>query len=153
MKKSRSCPGTRIAAGLCLLVLSVGCYPSNVLEDRDRAVVVDVAELPWGPVDAALFPGAYSSTSITGEAAASLLEVRYIFHSQGAEAVGGYTGAGLIVGDDGLHYQTLDGTWQLVDGRLVLDNADSGIEIESASNHLRLSSAGGVVVLRRFELH
>ena len=140
-----------LAPGLLLvpvvLLMTVGCYPSNVLDDRDRAVAIDRAELPWGPTDPATFPGAYTSVEITGDAAASLVEVRYVFQEGGI-----YTGAGLVLGEGSLHYQTLDGTWRLAGGRLVLDDDEPGVEVAAAEDHLRLATAGGTVILRRFAL-
>lgn len=136
----------RLAVACSLLVL-VGCYPSNVIEETDRAVRLRAETAEWGPLEPERFPGAYASEEIEGEAAASLVEVRYVFHPDGS-----YTGAALTLGNPNLRYQTLDGTWTLEGDRLVLDGAAPGVAIEAAGERLRLADGTGTVVLRRFEL-
>jgi len=130
-----------------LVLLGAGCIPSNVIEETDRAVRLREEAAPWGPLDPTEFPGAYASERIEGDAAASLIEMRYVFHPDGT-----YTGAALTLGEPHLRYQTLDGTWTFDGGRLVLDAALAGGAVEAAGDRLRLAGETGSVVLRRFEL-
>jgi len=137
----------RVALFLSAAALLAGCYPSNVLEESDRAVIARDEAIAWGPFPAESLPGAWASERIEGEAAASLVDVRYIFYGDGS-----YTGAGLVIGGDNPVYQTLDGTWRLAEGRLILDGAEPGVTLEGSGDRIRLSSEAGIIVMERFEL-
>lgn len=129
------------------LLLTAGCYPSNVLEESDRAVLAPAEEIAWGPVAPETLPGAWASERIEGDTAANLLEVRTIFYRDGT-----YTGAGLVTGGANPAYQTLTGTWRLEEGRLILDDAEPGDPIEGGADRLRITSETGTIVMRRIEL-
>lgn len=131
---------------LAVILVLPGCYASNVVARQDRAVQLDAAELQFGPVTATDVPGLYASVAIEGEAAVSLRQIYYWFGDGGS-----YSGAALVDDGSGLSFQTLAGTWRLVDGRLQLDDA-APVEVEVAPGHLRLGAEGGVVVLQRTTL-
>lgn len=137
----------RFAAVLCAAAFLAGCYPSNVLEESDRAVLVHEDAIAWSPIAPESLPGAWAAERIEGDLAASLADVRYIFYGDGS-----YTGAGLVIGDRNPVYQTLDGSWHLAEGRLILDGAEPGVGIEGCGDRIRLSSEAGTIVFRRFEL-
>lgn len=145
-------PSAAIArVGLWALVaLTAGCYPSNVLDTSLRAVEIEAPDVDdWAPVARDQFPGTYASESIFGDAAASLLDVRYVFRDNGT-----YSGAALVVGESGLEYQTLTGTWSISDSgsTLVLDDRAPGFSLGMHENRIRVASDAGTVILERIEL-
>ncbi len=134
--------------GPILLLLAVaipGCIASNVL-DEDRRHVVAPNELVFSPAVELALPGFYESTDVTGEVAASLRKVYYLFAGDGT-----YTAAALL--DDGgtLAFQTLRGTWSIGASGLVLDGGDP-VPVFVAEGHVRFTAPGGVLTLRRSTL-
>lgn len=103
----------------------------------------------WAPVDRESFPGTYAADSIFGDAAANLLDVRYVFRDNGS-----YSGAALVVGDEGLEYQTLTGSWVIGDSgsSLLLDDRTPGLSLGMHEDRIRIASAAGTVILERIEL-
>lgn len=129
-----------------LLPTLAGCYASNVVAVRDRAVTEAELAPDWGPVAAAQIPGYYESARVTGDAALSVRRIYYWFGAQGS-----YTGAALTDGDAGLAFQTLSGQWRLTADGLVLDDGDA-VPVQAAAGHLRLQAPAGELVLRRVPL-
>jgi hypothetical protein len=134
-------------AALLALPLLAGCYPSNVIEESDRAVKLETETVAWGPLPPGGLAGAWGSERIEGDLAASLVEVHYLFHADGT-----YTGAGLVIGDGNPTYQTLTGVWELSEGRLTLDAIPPGLSVEASGDRIRLASETGTIVMRRIEL-
>lgn len=140
--------GERFAAFLVgVACLATGCYPSNVVAVRDRAVVVASSEATeWKQCAAADLTGYFESCAIDGDAALSLRKVYYLF-----VAGGRYSGAALVDGDVGPSFQTLGGTWSLDEAGLSLDGAPP-VRCESAEGgRLRIALEGGSLTMRRIE--
>lgn len=132
-------------AALAALPWLCGCIASNVVAVADREVPVAPAALAFAP--ATTVPdGLYESVDLTGDAAASLRGIWYLFRADGT-----YTAAALADVDGALSFQTLAGTWQATADGLVLDGA-SPVRLEQAQHHLRLTAPNGAVVLRRRSL-
>lgn len=122
-----------------------GCIASNVL-DKEQRQVTAADELVFAPAVELDLPGFYESTDVSGEVAASLRRVYYLFAGDGT-----YTAAALV--DDGgtLAFQTLSGTWSLGATGLVLDGSDP-VPVSVAEGHVRFAAPGGVLTLRRSSL-
>lgn len=134
-----------LRAALAVLPWLSGCIASNVVAVADREVPVALAALAFAP--AVTVPaGLYESVDLTGDAAASLRGIWYLFRADGS-----YTAAALADADGTLSFQTLVGTWQATADGLVLDGA-SPVQLEQAPDHLRLTAPNGAVVLRRRSL-
>jgi hypothetical protein len=127
-----------------VLPLSAGCYASNVVAPEDRAVAGATLPTTWRPARAGDLRGLYMSVAISGDAALSLRRVWYWF-----EADGGYAGAALLEGEEGVAFQTRNGRWTLTENALRLDDGEAAID--AADGFLRLRSQNGEVVLRRDE--
>jgi hypothetical protein len=133
-------------AALPFAVLTAGCYVSSVVAEQDRAVAVDIQALDWQPATAADLQGLYESIAIEGDAAVSLRRIWYWFAADGR-----YAGAALTEGEGGIHFQTVNGTWQLLPAGLVLDDG-APARLAAAAGHLRIAADSGTLVLRRAEL-
>lgn len=144
------------AAAVALLPLLVvasagGCIAPSLLDASarlpDAAVTSDFATVKWHPVDVASLLGLWRSAAIEGEAAGTLLQVDYLFDRGGR-----YSGAALVATAAGPAFQTLAGTFALLpSGELDLGDGEV-VAVASADDLLRLSSAGGSVILRRVPL-
>ncbi|MEW6071274.1 MAG: hypothetical protein AB1726_01590 [Planctomycetota bacterium] len=132
-----------LSIGLVLAVLGAGCIASSALDADQRAVAGAGPVLDWHPGTAADVPGLYSSTAISGPAAAVLFEVHYRF-----DANGSFTGAALV-GTPEPQFQVLTGAWRLEGELLYLSGEGEPARLEVAGEHLRLAGAEGTVVLRR----
>ena len=132
----------------CAAVLALsGCIAPSVVESSGRAVADSKPALEWHPAAAADLAGPFESESIEGEAAGALLKLYYHFAPDGR-----YSGAALVVGDEGPAFQTLTGTFTLDDGSSI-DLGDGALaRISVAGERLRLESEGNVIVLRRVDL-
>lgn len=132
---------------LASLPLFGGCYASNVVAEKDRAVVErsSLADAQWRAAAAADFAGLFETIEIQGDVALSLKKVWYWF-----EANGRYSGAALVDGDDGIAFQTLTGSWKLTEGGLSLDEGDP-LAASAAPSLLRMSVPGGTLVLKAAE--
>lgn len=126
-----------------LPLLLASCYASNVVAPEQRLVAGQREQLEWQPADAAAIDGYFVSVGLSGEAAATLRCIYYVFTPSGR-----YTGAALADVDGELAFQTLNGTWQLGTDGLALDGAPA-VRCERATGHLRLTAPNGVVVLRK----
>lgn len=130
-----------------VLAVSLGlgaCAGSTTIAAKDRAApAVADAPLAWHPARRDDVLGLLASERVTGEAAATLRRVWYVF-----EADGSYSGAALVL--DGGHsvFQTLAGRWSLEDGVLRLD-ATSARAAAEPGGRVRFDSDGGSVVLAR----
>lgn len=130
-----------------LALLSAGCYVSSVVAEQDRAVAVDRADLEWRPGLAADVQGLFESVAIEGDAAFTLRRIWYWFAPEGR-----YAGAALVESEDGMSFQTVNGTWRLLPEGLVLDDV-APARLQAAPMHLRIETATGVLVLRRADAH
>ena len=131
----------------CVAALSSGCYPSNVVAVRDRAVAIGAEDgAQWRTCAIADLSGYFESYAVDGDAALSLRKVYYLFVKGGR-----YTGAALVESDEGASFQTLGGTYVLEGGMLALDGA-AGARCEAADGgFLRIAMEGGSIVLCRVE--
>lgn len=121
-----------------------GCIASNVVARDDRMVVSPLASLQFAPSAATSLEGFYESVDITGEAAVALRRIYYLFRADGT-----YTAAALVdAAGNGGSFQTLDGTWALAAGALVLDGGEP-VRLEEAPLHVRFVAGDGTVVLRK----
>lgn len=137
----------KTAVHVCLLFGALpGCIASNVVAAKDRQVAVAAEELPWQPATSAILDGLYESIEVCGDAATTLRKVYYVFQPDGS-----YTGAALVEADGAFRFQTLVGTWRVVDGGLSLDEGPV-VRVDTAPEHLRITAANGVLVLRRGSL-
>lgn len=134
----------RNRAAAALLLIAGGCIPSNVVAVEDRAVAVPVQELHWDQPLPELLDGLYESIDIRGDVAGGLWKVWYFFGSDGH-----YSGAALVLGPLGPEFQTLSGSYRVVDGRLDLGDGAEPANLLAATDHLQVSSPEGEVVLRR----
>lgn len=132
---------------VCLLPFFGGCIASNVVAEKDRAVVEPkkLAEVAFRPATSADFAGLFETIEITGDVALSLKKVWYWF-----EANGRYSGAALVDGDEGLAFQTLTGTWKLTDAGLSLDDGEP-LAASAAEGLVKMSVPGGTLVLKAAE--
>jgi len=135
-------------AGLAALLVAMvtGCVPSNIVAVEDRMVIeTPVIDQPWEPANRSDLVGLFESLEIHGEAAAALWKVYYHF-----SADGGYSGAALVAGDDGVRFQVLSGTWTFTeDGRVDLGDGSEPLQARVSGGFLQLESAAGTVVFRR----
>lgn len=133
---------------LCVLPFVGGCIASNVVAEKDRAVVEPkaLADVAFRPANAADFAGLFETVEITGDVALSLRRVWYWFESNGR-----YSGAAFVDGDEGLSFQTLTGTWKLTDAGLALDDGEP-LAASAADGLLRMAVPGGTLVLKAVEL-
>jgi hypothetical protein len=132
----------RWAVGAAALALAA-CIPSNVVATDQRLVAVPIAELEFMPAPGAALAGLYASVDIRGDAALSLRRIWYVFEPNGR-----YTAAALADVGGAPTFQTLDGVFRTTAEGLVLDDA-APVAIAVAGEHVRLSSPGGEVILRR----
>lgn len=135
----------RVACGFVLAATSA-CISPSVVASSGRAVAVEERALEWRAASAADVVGFFESERITGDVAASLSRVSYVFAADGY-----YTGAALVLGAEHPEYQTLVGTWRLDGASLVLDDGEP-VELAAADQRLRISTPDGVLVLRRAAL-
>jgi hypothetical protein len=129
------------AAAMCLP--GGGCIASNVVAPEQRLVSRNPAALPFAVPAAAQLDGLYESIEISGDAAVSLRKVYYCFGRDGV-----YTAAALTEAEGVQSFQTLNGSWAFGARGLSLDQAEP-VLLEAANDHLRLTAASGVLVLRR----
>ena len=131
---------------LATALASTGCIAPSVVDSAGRAVALEAGPIDWRPATADDVSGLWESTSIEGEAAASVLRIWYAF------APGGdYSGAALVSGESGPLFQTLGGAWSLLGEVLDLGGGQAA-EVSAADGRLRLATEGGVVVLARLEM-
>jgi hypothetical protein len=113
------------------------------MPETERAIGALPAEFAWQPAEKGDLQGLFESVSIEGEAAAQLWRVYYHFAEDGT-----YTGAALVIGGERPEFQTLSGQWDLHAGALDLGDG-SRIAAFAATDHVKLETDGGSVVLRR----
>jgi hypothetical protein len=126
-----------------LLLACAGCIAPSVLAPEERALELSVAEVEWRAASADDVPGTYISTELNGPLAASLRKLVYLFQPAGT-----YTGAALI-DDAPPRFESISGTWVLLEGRLCLDGGPPARIEVAPDGSLRLSGDEGSVVLRR----
>ncbi|MBK8177973.1 MAG: hypothetical protein IPK67_03555 [Planctomycetes bacterium] len=141
----------RLHSSLAVLALGLaGCIASSVLEEDRRSVAEgsadDRATVEWRRAEAWDLQGLYESTSIEGERAQFLWKLYYHFESAGT-----YSGAALLLGEDGPTFETLSGTWKLEGPDLDLGDGAPAAAC-AATDRLRLVTADCTVHLRRVPL-
>ncbi|MFO0931817.1 MAG: hypothetical protein U1E39_03810 [Planctomycetota bacterium] len=135
-------------AAVGLLAALAGCAGSSRLDAAHRAADAAEPAVAWADARREDLVGYFESERVSGDAAASLRRVYYVF-----EADGSYTGAALVT--DGAHstFQVLAGHWTLRGTTLSLGDDAAPARVFSAPDRLRLDSEGGSVVLHRGKLH
>ena len=119
--------------------------PSNVVAQEQRVVQLDEKTLGFVAATGTDFDGLFVAVAIRGPAAASLRHLCYWFGPGGS-----FTGAALLNRSGGAEFQTLSGSWSLVDGSLCLAENEPARAEAAPGGWLRLSGAdGSVVVLQR----
>jgi hypothetical protein len=131
-----------------LAALCGGCIAPSVVDSSGRAVELAPEQASWSPARSEQLDGLFESLSIDGEAAASLWRVHYHFVPPSASSPGTFTGAALVLGGESPQFQTLNGEWRLVAGRIEFADGSSALAF-TGGDLLKLESEGGVVVLRR----
>jgi hypothetical protein len=130
-----------VAVSLC--ATAGACITPSVIDSSGRAVAPESQEYHWIPAQASDLDGLFESVAIEGEVAASLWKVYYAFSADGS-----YTGAALVLGGANPEFQTLSGSWTLHENTLDLGDGQT-VRADVSGDHLRLSSEGGVAILRR----
>lgn len=130
-------------AGACSLA---ACFGGTHIKPEERDIDVPVLDLAFQPAGALVLDGLYESVDIQGDMALSWRKVYYLFSPNGS-----YTAAALGDGDAGPAFTTLTGTWTCELRGLSLDDSDP-LPLEQAPGHLRLSAAGGSLVLAQRKL-
>lgn len=128
---------------LVSLASAPSCIAPSVLDSTGRGIQTSEKQLEWRTATSEDFDGFFESTSIEGEAAAAISRIYYHFARGGT-----YTGAALVIGGSEPEFQTLNGTWRLLDGQLDLGDG-APVRVRAATGHLRLENEGGVVTLAR----
>jgi hypothetical protein len=137
------------ALTIVLFLATPACITPNVLDKNARAVEAPPAQIAWQAAKAADFNGLFESTSIEGEAAASLWKIYYHFANDGT-----FTGAALVIGGPQPAFQTLSGTWKLDERGLDLGDGQL-VRAFATAEQLKIEHEGdaevpgGVVILRR----
>lgn len=127
-----------------------GCYASNVVATDERQVTLEAPPAKtWQPATANALPGFYASSLVEGDVAGALLKAYYFFGQDGA-----YSGAALIVGEEGPRFMVLedDGRWTLTEAGLDLADGSGAIEASTATDALRLVTHAGAITFDRVEL-
>lgn len=120
------------------------CIASNVLDASERQVREGGPELVWRQAAPADFDGLFEAATLEGDVAAAVRAIYYHFTPGGD-----WSAAALIAGADGLRFQTLAGHFELHDGTLELEAGAAPATARAATDHLRLESTAGLLVLRR----
>ena len=124
-----------------------GCLASTVVPEGQRGVQEGEAVHAWRPAADADLVGLWRTRSLTGAAAASILDLSYWISADGR-----FSGAALFAGPPPT-YQVLAGSWGFDEqGRLVLGDDAEPARAEVADGLLRLSGSDGSLVLERSEL-
>jgi len=133
---------------LFLAALPAACIAPSVVGSEGRAVQLAPQARDWRPARVEDLDGLFESTSIEGEAAASLWRIHYHFSVEPGLSGGSYSGAALVLGGPTPQFQTLSGVWRLNDGALEFDGV-AAARVAVAGELLRLENEGGTVLLRR----
>ena len=135
------------SSALLAVLAWTGCITPSVIESSGRVVELAPKNVAWRPALPADLRGLFQSESIEGEAAAVLQQVLYYFAADGR-----FSGAALVLGEQGPEFQTLGGTFTLHLDQLDLDldfGDGSLARVTATEDRLRLESEGNVVILRR----
>lgn len=138
--------GLRRMAMVGACSLAAGCFGGTHIKPEERDIDVPMLDLAFQPAGAIVLDGLYESVDIQGDMALSWRKVYYLFSPNGS-----YTAAALGDGDAGPAFTTLTGTWKCEARGLSLDDAEP-LPLEQAPGHLRLSAAGGSLVLAQRKL-
>lgn len=126
--------------------LTAGCFGGTHIKPEERDIDVPVLDLAFQPAGAMVLDGLYESVDIQGDMALSWRKIYYLFSPNGS-----YTAAALGEGDAGPAFTTLTGSWQSDARGLSLDDSEP-LQLEQAPGHLRVSAAGGSLVLAQRKL-
>lgn len=138
--------GHLLLPAAALAPLTSSCIASNVLGVQDRAVQLEEAPLDWHEPARPELAGLWRTTTISGPAAAVLLDLTYWLSDDGT-----FSGAALFGGPPPA-YETLSGTWTFADGTLQLGADAEPARVEIAGDVLRLSGEDGVLTFERADL-
>lgn len=133
-----------VVAGACSL--ATGCFGGTHIKPEERDIDVPVLNLAFQPAGALVLAGLYESVDIQGDMALAWRKIYYLFSANGS-----YTAAALGEGDNGPAFTTLTGTWTCDARGLSLDDSEP-LQLEQAPGHLRVSAAGGSLVLAQRKL-
>jgi hypothetical protein len=131
---------------LATALATTGCIAPSVVDSAGRAVALESGPIDWRAATADDVSGLWESTSIEGDAAASVLRIWYAF-ARG----GDYSGAALVTGENGPVFQALGGRWTLA-GEVIDLGGGQEAAVWAASGCLKLATDGGIVVLARVEM-
>ena len=139
----------RAVAVVCaaLLALAPACIAPSVVSSSGRSILDVPDDAAWVEAVPADLAGLFESVRIDGPAAASVWRLYYHFSPEDGGG-GAYTGAALLVGEDGPAFQTLSGRWRLVQGVLELGEGESA-RCSASGDRRRLETPSGTVILRR----
>lgn len=138
-----------VIGGLAALGAALGgCAASNRLDTSHRTADAAAPAVAWTDARREDLVGYFESERVSGDAAASLRRVYYVFDPDGS-----YTGAALV--SDGAHstFQVLTGHWALRGTTLSLGEDAAPARAYAAPDRLRLDSDGGSVTFHRGTLH
>ena len=129
--------------GACSLA---ACFGGTHIKPEERDIDVPVLDLAFQPAGVLVLTGLYESVDIQGDMALSWRKIYYLFSPNGS-----YTAAALGDGDAGPAFTTLTGSWRCDARGLSLDDSEP-LQLEQAPGHLRVSAAGGSLVLAQRKL-
>ena len=129
--------------GACSLA---ACFGGTHIKPEERDIDVPVLNLAFQPAGMLVLTGLYESVDIQGDMALSWRKIYYLFSPNGS-----YTAAALGDGDAGPAFTTLTGSWRCDARGLSLDDSEP-LQLEQAPGHLRVSAAGGSLVLAQRKL-
>lgn len=129
--------------GACSLA---ACFGGTHIKPEERDIDVPVLDLAFQPAGVLVLTGLFESVDIQGDMALSWRKIYYLFSPNGS-----YTAAALGDGDAGPAFTTLTGSWRCDARGLSLDDSEP-LQLEQAPGHLRVSAAGGSLVLAQRKL-
>jgi hypothetical protein len=130
-----------VAVSLC--ATAAACITPSVVGSSGRAVAPASQESQWVPAQAFDLDGLWESVATEGARSPRCGRVCDVFSADGS-----YTGVALVLGGANPEFQTLSGRWKHQEAKLDLGDGQT-VRADVPDEHLRLSSAGDVAILRR----